>query len=283
MSFNHQKKIAVINDFCGFGRCSLTVSIPIISALKVQCCPLPTAVFSNHTAYDSFYCTDYTEHMESYMAEWEKLGLEFDGILTGYLGSVAQVSIVKDFLKRFKKEDTLVVVDPVMGDGGHLYASYAPELAGKMKELIPYADVLTPNLTEACILTDTLYKEDMSEDELEVLCEKLGKQGPKHIVISGLTDGAGLRNYVYEKGKSPRSIAVRKVGVCRAGTGDVFSSVIAADVVNGADLVSAVKHGAAFISKVLEYTTELQIPVTDGICFEQYLSELGKGEWEYEK
>ena len=283
MSFDHQKKIAVINDFCGFGRCSLTVSIPIISALKIQCCPLPTAVFSNHTAYDSFYCTDYTGHMEPYMAEWEKLGLEFDGILTGYLGSVAQVRIVKDFLNRFKKEDTRVVVDPVMGDGGHLYASYAPELAKKMKELLPYADVLTPNLTEACILTDTVYKEDMREEELEVLCEKLSKQGPEHIVISGLTDGSGLRNYVYERGKPPCSIAVRKIGVCRAGTGDVFSSVIAADVVNGADLVSAVKHGAEFISKVLEYTTELQVPVTDGICFEQYLSELGKGEWKYEK
>ncbi len=278
MSFHQQKKIAVINDFCGFGRCSLTVSIPIISALKAQCCPVPTAVFSNHTAYDSFFYTDYTGHMEAYIAEWEKLGLSFDGILTGFLGSVAQVRIVKSFLDRFKKEDTVVVVDPVMGDGGSLYTTYSPELAKQMRELLPYADVLTPNLTEACILTDTAYNENMSEEELEALCEKLSKLGPKRIVISGLTDGEQLRNYVYEEGKAPCSITVQKVGPCRAGTGDVFSSVIAADVVNGADLVSAVRHGADFIAKVLEYTTKLAVPVTDGICFEQYLSELGKGE-----
>jgi len=274
MSFSHQKKLAVINDFCGFGRCSLTVSIPIVSALKVQCCPVPTAVFSNHTAYDSFFCTDYTEHMESYIAEWERMGLAFDGILTGFLGSVAQVSIVKSFLERFKTEETVVVVDPVMGDGGKLYATYAPELAAKMRELLPYADVLTPNLTEACILTDTPYKEDISEEELAVLCEKLCQKGPKRIVISGLAHGEQLRNYVYEEGKEPCSIMVPQVGPCRAGTGDVFSSVIAADVVKGADLVSAVRHGADFIAKVLEYTTELSVPVTDGICFEQYLSEI---------
>lgn len=274
MSFHQQKKIAVVNDFCGFGRCSLTVSIPIISALKVQCCPVPTAVFSNHTAYDSFFYTDYTEHMEAYIGEWEKLGLSFDGILTGFLGSVEQVKIVKRFLEKFKKEDTVVVVDPVMGDGGSLYTTYAPELAKQMRELLPFADVLTPNLTEACILTDTAYKENMSEEELEALCEKLRKQGPKRIVLSGLTDGAQLRNYVYEEGKAPCSITVPKVGPCRAGTGDVFSSVIAADVVKGAELVSAVRHGADFIAKVLEFTTELAVPVTDGICFEQYLSEI---------
>lgn len=274
MSFSHQKKLAVINDFCGFGRCSLTVSIPIVSALKVQCCPVPTAVFSNHTAYDSFFCTDYTEHMESYIAEWERMGLAFDGILTGFLGSVAQVRIVKDFLKRFKKENTVVVMDPVMGDGGKLYTTYAPELAAQMRELLPYADVLTPNLTEACILTDTAYKEDMDGDELEALCVKLGKQGPKRIVISGLAHGEQLRNYVYEEGKPPCVITVPKVGPCRAGTGDVFSSIIAADMVNGQELVSAVRHGADFIAKVLEYTTKLSVPVTDGICFEQYLSEI---------
>lgn len=274
MSFYQQKKIAVINDFCGFGRCSLTVSIPIISALKVQCCPVPTAVFSNHTAYDSFFYTDYTGHMEAYIAEWDKLELSFDGILTGFLGSVAQVRIVKNFFERFKKKDTIVVVDPVMGDGGSLYATYSPELARQMRELLPYADVLTPNLTEACILTDTDYKEDMSEKELAVICEKLAKQGPKRIVISGLTDGVQLRNYVYEEGKAFCIVTVQKVGPCRAGTGDVFSSVIAADVVNGADLVSAVRHGADFIAKVLDYTTKLGVPVTDGICFEQYLREL---------
>ena len=114
MSRDNQKKIAVINDFCGFGRCSIAVSLPIISALKIQCCPLPTSIFSNHTGYDSFYFTDYTEHMEAYFNEWKRLGLKFNGILTGFLGSPAQVEIVRAFLREFDTLDTITVIDPVL-------------------------------------------------------------------------------------------------------------------------------------------------------------------------
>ena len=121
MSHNQQKKIAVINDFCGFGRCSIVTSLPIISAMKIQCCPLPTSIFSNHTGYDSFFYTDYTEHMNSYIDEWVKLNLRFNGILTGFLGSPEQIGIVKRFFELFKSNDNVIVVDPVMGDNGKLY------------------------------------------------------------------------------------------------------------------------------------------------------------------
>lgn len=277
MAHNQQKKIAVINDFCGFGRCSLTVSLPIISALKVQCCPVPTSVFSNHTAYDSFFYTDYTSSMDAYIEEWKKLGLTFDGILTGFLGSPEQTGIVGRFLEYFKKEGTVTVVDPVMGDEGSLYATYSPELARQMRALLPYADILTPNLTEACILTDTLYREDMDEEEMTALCEKLSCQGPKKIVISGLERDGRLVNFVYEEGKAPVEVVGPKIGPGRAGTGDVFSSVIAADAVNGVDFPASVRHAAVFIAKVLCRAVELDIPVTDGICFEEFLSEIGEG------
>lgn len=277
MVHNQQKKIAVINDFCGFGRCSLTVSLPIVSALKVQCCPVPTSVFSNHTAYDSFFYTDYTNNMRAYIDEWKKLGLTFDGILTGFLGSPEQTKIVRHFLEYFKKEGTVTVVDPVMGDEGKLYSTYSPELAKQMKELLPYADILTPNLTEACILTDTVYRADMGEAELTSLCEKLSVLGPKKIVVSGLEREGRLINFVYEKGNVPVEVAVPKIGPCRAGTGDVFSSVIAADAVNGVGFLASVRHAAAFITKVLRRTVELNIPVTDGVCFEEFLTEIGDG------
>ena len=277
MGHNRQKKIAVINDFCGFGRCSLTVSLPVISALKVQCCPVPTAVFSNHTAYDSFFYTDYTEHMETYIEEWKKLGLTFDGIVSGFLGSPEQIGIVKGFLEFFKGEQTVTVIDPVMGDGGRLYTTYSPELAKQMKTLLAYADILTPNLTEACILTDTVYRDTMGDSELTVLCEKLSAMGPKKIVISGLERNGKLDNFVYEAGKAPLVITEPKVGPGRAGTGDVFSSVIAADAVNGVAFADSVRHAARFISKVLHRAEELSIPTTDGICFEEYLSEIGEG------
>ncbi len=274
MSHNHQKKIAVINDFCGFGRCSIAVSLPIISAMKIQCCPLPTSVFSNHTGFKSFYHTDFTEHMEKYMAEWAKLDLKFNGILSGFLGSADQIDIVKQFLKRFKDEQTITVIDPVMGDYGKLYPTYSLRLAQQMCSLVPYADILTPNLTEACILTNTPYRVDMTDDELKTLCHKLSELGPEKIVISGLEREGDLVNYVYEAGKTPVVVTEHKVGPCRSGTGDVFSSIIAADAVLGKPFVESVQHASSFIAKVLRRTVELDLPKTDGLCFEEFLREV---------
>ena len=274
MSHNRQKKIAVINDFCGFGRCSIATALPIISAMKIQCCPLPTSIFSNHTGYDSFFYTDYTQNMNAYIDEWIKLDLRFNGILTGFLGSPEQIGIVKRFLELFKTDDNVTVVDPVMGDNGKLYPTYSPVLAEQMASLVPYADILTPNLTEACILTKTEYKADMSENELNNICEKLSRVGPAKIVISGLDRGEILENFVYEQGKEPQVIREYKAGPCRAGTGDVFSSIVAADVVNGIGFSDAVSHATVFIAKALKRTAELEIPQNDGICFEEFLTEI---------
>ena len=274
MSHNRQKKIAVINDFSGFGRCSIAAALPIVSAMRIQCCPLPTSIFSNHTGFDSFYYTDYTDHMDAYIDEWVKLGLNFHGILTGFLGSPEQTRIVKRFLDVFKKEDNITIIDPVMGDYGKLYPTYSPLLAEQMLSLVPYADILTPNLTEACILTGTEYDPHMDEEELIKLCKKLSRMGPEKIVISGLERGDDLENFIYEAGKQSKTIREHKVGPCRSGTGDVFSSIIAADAVNGVDFVSSVCHASSFIAKVLRRTVELDLPKTDGICFEEYLTEI---------
>lgn len=274
VSHNHQKKIAVINDLSGFGRCSIAAALPIISAMKIQCCPLPTAIFSNHTGFDSFYCADFTGHMDACIREWEKLDLQFSGILTGFLGSPEQIHIVRRFLEKFKSDNTITVIDPVMGDYGSLYPSYSPRLAEQMGSLVPYAHILTPNLTEACILTGTPYRSDMDEAQLQALCERLSAMGPKKIVISGLERGEDLENFIFEQGKPPVTVIQHKVGPCRSGTGDVFASIIAADAVNGVDFAASVDHASAFIAKVLRRTLELDLPKTDGICFEEFLKEL---------
>ena len=273
---DQQKKIAAINDFCGFGRCSLAVSLPIISAMGIQCCPLPTAIFSNHTGYDSFYYTDFTAHMDGFLEEWKKLHLHFDGILTGFLGSPEQIGFVCRFMEAFKKEDTVTVVDPVMGDDGALYATYSPKLAEKMTALLEFADILTPNLTEACILTGTPYHEHMGEEELLTLCEKLHRRGPAKIVISGLERVADLENFIYEAGKMPFVIREHKTGPCRAGTGDVFASMLMADAVAGESLASSVRKASGFIAKALRRTMELGLPEPDGIAFEEFLCDLGR-------
>lgn len=274
MSHNRQKKIAVINDFCGFGRCSLAVSLPIVSAMGLQCCPLPTSVFSNHTGFESFYMSDFTAHMDAYIREWKKLDLRFDGILTGFLGSPEQIEIVHRFMERFKDKDTVTVVDPVMGDYGKLYPTYSPLLARKMASLVPYADILTPNLTEACLLTNTAYRDDLDGDALLEIAKKLSAMGPKKIVISGLSRGDDLENFIYEKGTPPTVLREHKVGPCRSGTGDVFSSILAADAVKNVDFVASVKKASAFIAKALRRTLALDLPDTDGIAFEEFLTEL---------
>lgn len=269
-----QKKIAVINDLSGFGRCSLTVELPIISHMKVQCCPIPTSIFSNHTGYDSFYFDDFTEHMIPYIEEWKKLHLEFQGICSGFLGSARQIEIVKSFFKHFKSEETIVIVDPIMGDDGIPYATYTDEMCRLMKELVPFADIITPNLTEACILTDTPYKEHWKQKELVLLTDQLEALGPKKVVITGIPQGSYVANYCHESGKEPSIIKTHKVGTTRCGTGDIFSAIIAADAVNGTDFYTSVRKASLFIKQCILKSIEMDIPLTDGVCFEEMLHKL---------
>lgn len=274
MSHNNQKKIAVINDFSGFGRCSIAVALPIISTLKIQCCPLPTSIFSNHTGFDSFFFDDYTDKMPLYINEWKKLGLQFDGITSGFLGSKKQIEIVTQFFKDFKTKENIIIVDPVMGDYGKIYATYTKEMCEEMKKLVQYADIITPNITELCILTDTPYQEKWKISELEKMTEELAEKGPEKIVVTGIVQKEFIANFCYEKGKSPKILRCHRVGTQRSGTGDVFSSIIAADAVNQVPFDKSVKKASNFIKKCILKSIEMGIPVTDGVCFEELLQTL---------
>lgn len=272
---NHQKKIAVINDMSGFGRCSLAVAIPIISVMKIQCCPVPTSIFSNHTGFESFFFEDYTDRMQPYIDEWKKLGLSFSGISTGFLGSKEQIQIVLRFLKDFGTEDNVVVIDPVMGDYGKTYPTYTPEMCTEMKKLVTHADIITPNLTEACILTDTPYHEDKwKQAEIITLAQKLAEKGPGKIVITGIPQGEFIANLCYEKDREPKFLRTHKVGTSRSGTGNVFAAIIAADAVNGVDFQESVRKASRFVKKCIMKSIEMDLPLTDGVCFEELLATL---------
>lgn len=272
---NHQKKIAVINDLAGFGRCSIAAALPVISALGIQCCPLPTSIFSNHTGFDSFFFEDYTDKMQPYIDEWKKLGLQFAGISSGFLGSKEQIQIVIRFFEEFGTPDNIIVVDPVMGDYGKPYSTYTMEMCEEMKRLTRYADILTPNLTEACILTDTPYHEDKwNMKEIEALVEKLGAMGPEKIVVTGIVQGDFIANYCYEKGKQGKIRRTHKVGTQRSGTGDIFAAIIAADAVNSVPFDESVRRASLFIKKCIRRSVELDLPLTDGVCFEEVLHAL---------
>lgn len=270
---NRQRKVAAINDFSGFGRCSLSVTLPILSAMKVQCCPVPTAIFTNHTGFPSYSWTDCTDRMDDYIVQWRRLDLRFAAIASGFLGSPRQIDFVLRFVEAFRTPETLVVVDPVMGDYGRLYATYDENLANSMRSFLDVADVLTPNLTEACVLAGRAYDPQMPDSELERLCGDLAGHASK-IVISGIARGDSLVNYVYETGTTSRAFTVKRIGADRSGTGDVFSSVLIGALVNGTPFAEAVRTAARFVSKAVARSEELGIPSHDGLAFEDVLSEL---------
>ena len=270
-----QKRIALVNDVTGFGRCSVAVELPLISALKVQACPLPTAILSCHTGFPTHFIDDYTSRMRPYMEDWQQNGVQFDGICTGFLGSAEQIAIVADFIRMFKQPGTRVMVDPVMGDYGKLYSSYTQEMCDGMKRLLALADIVTPNLTEACRLLDRPYPAGgrVEAAELEYMAAELAAQGPSQVVITGLSEGEMIENFVYEAGRGTL-LKEKKVGGDRSGSGDAFAAIVAASLVRGASLTDAVKKAADFISKCLAYAVALELPWNYGLPFEEYLTEL---------
>lgn len=274
MSHNNQKKIALINDFTGFGKCSITVALPVISALRVQCCPVVTSIFSNHTAYPEYFFDDYTDKMQEYINQWKKLELKFEGIATGFLGSARQIEIVSQFINEFKTENTVLIVDPVMGDYGVKYDTYTEEMCEKMKMLVSMSDIITPNLTECCILTDTAYRDDIDYTDVRKMAEKLSGMGPDKIVITGIERKDYINNFVYEKGKEEKIIKSKKIGISRSGTGDIFSAIISADAVNGVEFETSVRKAIRFIRRCIVLSDDREIPTEDGVCFEDVLTTL---------
>ena len=271
-----QKKIAIINDVTGFGRCSVAVMAPIVSAMKIQAVTVPTAILSAHTQFPEYFFDDYTPKMREYIQTYKNLNLEFDGIATGFLGSEEQVEIVIDFIKTFRKDDSLILVDPVMGDYGKLYATYTPEMCEKMKELVQYANILTPNLTELCTLLDIDFGDGkFSMDQLGEMCRELADRGPDHIVVTGIPfHKKQIMNYIYSKDEETRIVMVDRIGVDRSGTGDVISSVIAGMYMNGHSFYDSVRKAAEYASKCIRYCEENQVPDHWGLCFEMYLKDL---------
>lgn len=271
-----QKRLALINDITGFGRCSVTVELPLVSALKVQACPLPTAILSVHTGFSTYYIDDYTDKMLPYMQNWRDNNLEFDGILTGFFASVEQIEPVLKFIDDFRGASTLVIVDPVMGDHGKLYASYTPELGEEMRLLLHKADLILPNLTEACQLLGAPYPTGgkITPEELITMGRALQAKGPGQVVITGLDEGNELATVIFDGDAPPRFCRVQKIGGDRSGTGDAFAAIVGASMINGETLAAAVQKATDFISRALHFAEELKLPWNYGLPFEEFLTEL---------
>lgn len=273
--FMHLPRVALIHAVSGFGHSTMSVILPVVSAMGVQGCPLPTAIFSNHTGFSDWYKLDFTEHMMPYIQAWDNLGLDFDGIYSGYLGSGAQCQAVLALVE--KHPEATFFLDPVMGDHGRLYSAITPEHVTAMKELVTRAAYILPNITEACVLTDTPYQEDFSNEALTEIAAKLHAMGPAHIVMTGLQQGNMLSNYISEMMDGTQQtgmVSMPIAGASRPGTGDIFGSIVVSSIIKGQPLEQGVPKAARFISDCIKVSDEYDLPVKEGTCFELLLPTL---------
>lgn len=276
------KRIAAVNDLSGFGRCSLTVSIPILSAMGCQVCPVPTAVLSAHTGYPNPVVRDFTDDMEGFLAHWESLGLTFDCGYTGYLGNERQADILEPFLHRLKEQGALRLVDPAMADNGRMYASCPPSLIPAMARLVALASVATPNLTELCLLTGEDYAAVCGASDRRERVEEMARQllagGCGAVVVTGVESGDVIENCVLTSADAaPVWVSGHRVDRHFAGTGDLFAAVLCGWLLRDNGLEDAVRKTVAFVCKTTAATAQWQENGQDGIAFEPFLCELNEG------
>lgn len=265
-------RLAMINDISGFGRCSATVALPIISALQVQVCPVPTSILSNHLGFPLCHMDDYTPHMREYIQVWSRLKLRFDGLYCGFLGNVEQPAIIEEFLELFSPK--LFLLDPVMGDHGRTYSTVSPAHCRALKGLAAKADILTPNITEACLLTDTPYQDCWEASALDLLCQRLSEQYPESsIVITGILADNQFLNIILHHHEKTTCITPM-AGASRPGTGDIFASILAADALNGVAFSSSVEKASDFVAHCIRCSEAAGTPPQEGVLFERCLHRL---------
>ena len=278
MYANKVKKIAAVHDLSGAGRVSLTVVIPILSSMGFQVCPLPTAVLSSHTQFPHFSFLDLTDEMPKIIAEWKKLEVQFDAIYTGYLGSPRQIQIVSGFINDFRRPDSLVVIDPVLGDNGKLYTNFDKEMIIEMRHLITQADVITPNLTELFYLLDKPYKAENSDEELKAYLHELSDKGPETVIITSIpVQGDPRKTSVYAYNRSSNrywKVTCPYLPAHYPGTGDTFTSVITGYLMQGDSLPIALDRATQFILQGIRATFGYEYDNREGILLEKVLHNL---------
>lgn len=279
-TMNHTPKVAAIHDLSGLGRCSLTVVLPVLSAMGVQCCPLPTAVLSAHTAFPASHSAsfcDLTAEVAQSARHWKELDVRFDAVYSGFLGSEGQIGVLRDFISTFRRDNTIVLVDPVMGDNGKPYRTYTDQMCRLMGALAAEADIITPNLTEAALLLG----EDPravpgTQGETEQWLKRLSLDGRRSVVLTGVSFTPGMVGagcYDCHGGRVRFAMARQEAGQF-SGTGDLFASVTLGALLKGEALDDAAARAVEFVRRCVERTVAAGTPVLDGVQFEPLLREL---------
>lgn len=270
-------RVAAVHDMCGYGKCSLGCAIPVLSAAGVDVCPVPTALFSAHTKFPVFHMHDTTDMLTAYLDAWREEGVELDGVYSGFLGSAEQVAIIQRLYREY--ENALRIVDPVMGDGGIKYPTYTDELCAAMAQLVNGADVLTPNLTEASILTGIPYEgQDVSVEFVQKNADALLNMGAKTVIIKGVMhEGESIiRNYIASAadGGAVEEVSSELLPYMLHGTGDLFASALTAAIYTGRTTRDAVDFAGEFVRDAMRVTLEQPDFEMRGVSFEPVLGKI---------
>lgn len=265
------KRILTVQDISCVGKCSLTVALPIISAMGVEAAILPTAVLSTHTMFKNFTCKDLTDQVQPITAHWKQEGIAFDALYTGYLASFEQIDLMKDLFREFKTAENFTFVDPAMADNGKLYAAFDEAFAKHMATLCACADIIVPNVTEACLMTGTPYCADPDEAFVRDLLKKLSDLGPTISILTGVgfaPGKSGVMGYDRRNGEFYH-YCHDKLPVSYHGTGDIFSSTCVGALTRGMDWKQAVQIAADYTAECIRLTLEDPAEPWYGVNFEQ--------------
>lgn len=277
---NKASHAAVIHDLSGFGRCSTTIILPVLAAMGVQCSPMLTAYLSAHTAFpcrDQALFLDLTDQMEQVCRHWQALNVRFDAIYSGFLGSARQINRLRNIIAQFRQENTLVLVDPVMGDHGRPYATYTPEMCARMAELAAEADLITPNLTEAALLLGESYHAAPNTVQgLKDWLLRLSMDGRRSVVITGMRVEEGTIGAVCFDRKDGSFAFPRAHEEPRQfpGTGDLFAAVLLGGLLQGKSLDQAAQTSVDFVQQCAARTIALGTPPLEGVQFEALMGRL---------
>lgn len=270
------KRVLTIQDISCLGKCSLTIALPVISALGSEAVILPTALLSTHTMFDGFTVKDLTDQIEPITSHWKKEGVKFDAIYTGYLGTAEQIDMVKEIFRDFRDENTLVFVDPVMADNGKLYPVFDMDYARKNVELCAEADIIVPNITEGSFMTGMDYREEYDESYIREMLMRLNDLGSRITVLTGVSFGKGKTGFMGYDRDADEFFTFQndKIDVTFHGTGDLFSSTCVGEIMKGRDWRDAMRIAADYTAHTIEVTMQDPDKPWYGVDFETTLSYL---------
>lgn len=270
-------RVVAINDLSGIGKCSLAVTIPILSVMGVQACPLPTNVYSNQTGFAKYAYADLSEYMEPFCDRWKEINLSFSGIYSSFLSSAKQVDEVKRVIDRLKTKDTFVLIDPVLGDNGSLYPCFNEEMIDKVSSLIKMAQVITPNLTEACMLAQVDYEEainNQTEYIWQSIAQKLCHMGVQTVIITGIPLNEKVGTFLYKRGSKGELFENAYIRGSYSGTGDILASVLCGGIARGESIENSLVLAHRFLERAISETFLNKTDPREGIAFEHHLKEL---------